>query len=378
MEDGFVDISAEKDGSLLKKILVDGAGEETPSVASVATVHYVGTLREDGTMFDSSRDREQAFSFTLGEEDVIHGWEVGVATMRRGEKALLRCAPNYAYGIEGHPPKIPPGATLDFEIELLKWEPKLKEPEEMTVVERSKHVLRCKETGNNAFKREDWSLAIYAYEQGIKYISFAPGKDGIPDKNFDHGGEEQLVEDQTLLVALLTNLAACFLKVGDESQAVDRCTEALNVDPRNVKALFRRSQAHFSCGDWDRVLADVMRMLEIEPQNKAAEQLRRSAEIELKKAEKKSKIMFSKMISDVKSAPSVKTDEIGSEEAGNVIPQARPKADPKTLAGRKILKARRSVVSTSGPSVETTWADAIARVATAPVVDLPVASHDEK
>ncbi|PNW79024.1 hypothetical protein CHLRE_09g398067v5 [Chlamydomonas reinhardtii] len=108
------------DGGCVKKILAVGEGWESPEKGDEVTVHYVGTL-EDGTKFDSSRDRDQPFVFTLGEGRVIKGWDTGVATMKRGEKALLICQPDYAYGAQGSPPKIPPNATLHFEVELLSW-----------------------------------------------------------------------------------------------------------------------------------------------------------------------------------------------------------------------------------------------------------------
>jgi FK506-binding protein 4/5 len=84
-------------------------------------VHYVGTLL-DGTKFDSSRDRGEPFTFTLGAGHVIKGWDVGVASMKEGELANLICRHDYAYGESGSPPTIPPNATLKFEVELLGWD----------------------------------------------------------------------------------------------------------------------------------------------------------------------------------------------------------------------------------------------------------------
>jgi len=75
----------------------------------------------DGTKFDSSRDRNEPFVFTLGMGQVIKGWDQGVATMKKGEIALLTCKSEYAYGKSGSPPKIPPDATLNFEVELIDF-----------------------------------------------------------------------------------------------------------------------------------------------------------------------------------------------------------------------------------------------------------------
>ncbi|XP_043473738.1 peptidyl-prolyl cis-trans isomerase FKBP4 [Leptopilina heterotoma] len=115
-----VDISVEKDNGVLKEILKEGEGDEVPAAGCVVKVHYTGTLL-DGTKFDSSRDRNEPFSFELGEGRVIKAWEIGTATMKKGEVCVLTCAPKYAYGQGGSPPKIPPNATLKFEIEMLSW-----------------------------------------------------------------------------------------------------------------------------------------------------------------------------------------------------------------------------------------------------------------
>lgn len=114
-----VDITPEKNGGVLKEIITPGTGDETPGDGCSVTVHYTGKL-VDGTEFDSSRLRGK-FDFNLGTGSVIKAWDIGVKTMKKGEVAILTCAPDYAYGDKGSPPKIPPNATLIFEVELLDW-----------------------------------------------------------------------------------------------------------------------------------------------------------------------------------------------------------------------------------------------------------------
>jgi len=105
-----------------KEIITTAAPDawQKPKAGDDVKVHYVGTL-EDGTQFDSSRDRGTPFEFCLGKGSVIKGWDLGVATMKKGEVAKFTLAPEFAYGDAGSPPKIPEKATLIFEIELISW-----------------------------------------------------------------------------------------------------------------------------------------------------------------------------------------------------------------------------------------------------------------
>jgi FK506-binding protein 1 len=82
---------------------------------------YSGTLAETGQKFDSSRDKGRPFKFTIGIGRVIEGWEVGVAQMSLGEKALLKISSDFGYGARGAGNGlIPPNADLHFEVELLQ------------------------------------------------------------------------------------------------------------------------------------------------------------------------------------------------------------------------------------------------------------------
>ncbi|KAI8480768.1 FK506-binding protein 2B [Branchiostoma belcheri] len=106
-----------------KQILKKGDGKNFPSKGDLVSCWYKGML-EDGTVFDtnisdgSRKKKATALKFKVGTGRVIRGWDEGLMTMSKGEKAKLVIEPDWAYGRKGLEKKIPPHATLTFEVEL--------------------------------------------------------------------------------------------------------------------------------------------------------------------------------------------------------------------------------------------------------------------
>ena len=103
---------------LVKEDVVPGKGKRAAKGDQV-TVQYVGVSYSTGQQFDASWDSGQPFPFTLGEGQVIPGWDEGVAGMRVGGRRRLTIPPDMAYGSAGSPPSIGPDETLIFVVDLV-------------------------------------------------------------------------------------------------------------------------------------------------------------------------------------------------------------------------------------------------------------------
>lgn len=111
------EVQSAVDASLAVEDRTVGSGE-VAAAGDLLTVHYTGWL-EDGSQFDSSRDRGVPFQFVLGAGQVIPGWDQGLVGMMEGGTRVLTIPADLAYGPAGYGP-IPPNATLTFEIELVE------------------------------------------------------------------------------------------------------------------------------------------------------------------------------------------------------------------------------------------------------------------
>ncbi|XP_060530303.1 FK506-binding protein 59-like [Cylas formicarius] len=393
-----VDISPKRDGGVLKQIIQEGVGDVVPPPGSKVKVHYTGTLL-DGTKFDSSRDRNDPFQFNLGKGSVIKAWDIGVATMKIGERAILTCSPSYAYGEAGSPPTIPPNATLKFDVEVLDWKGEDLSPNKDGGIEKAEilkeghgystpndgalvEVHLTGKYGGAVFEDRDISFAIgegaevkviEGVEKALEKFNsgetsrliiqpkYAFGKEGntelnVPPnavveyivtlKKFEKSKEsweldvEEKVEQckmfkekgtdyfknakynlaikfykkiqnflesekdsrdeinrqiKSLLLASHLNVALCQLKLNDNFEAKMAATKALEFDPVNEKALFRRGQALLALGDADLASCDFAHCLKIDPNNSAAKSQHAACARILKQQLQKEKQIYANM-----------------------------------------------------------------------------------
>ncbi|KAF9543868.1 hypothetical protein EC957_000402 [Mortierella hygrophila] len=266
------------DGLLWKKILKEGSGD-SPTIKSSVNVHYVGTLFTNGDKFDSSRDRNSPFNFKLGVGQVIKGWDEGVATMKIGELAELVCAPEYAYGAQGSPPKIPGNSTLKFEVELLGFQESADNPSAKLTLAKKK-----KDQGNALFKTGENGPAAQAYKDGADLL-----------KDLAGATPEQLHEAGPLHLALLSNLAAAYLKLNENGKAAEACLQALEIQDDHVKVTYRLAQAYLGLSEFEDAKKIAQRGLEIAPGDATFTSLLNVIASKQTAFKKKEKAAYSKM-----------------------------------------------------------------------------------
>jgi peptidylprolyl isomerase len=289
-------------GGVTKEVYAEGAGD-FPCYGANVTAHYTGRLL-DGTVFDSSVERGQTFKFQLGLGRVIKGWDSGFASMRKGEKAFLTCTPDFAYGAAGSPPKIPAGATLRFEVELIDW---ARDPQYMSLPEKVKEAEAAKEAGNRAFTKGDLGDALAEYARAWGVVEW-----------------ETDASATALRASIKNNAAQVRLKQGDWAGALKDAGKAAEVDPANAKAFFRKGAAAGKLGEWDAAVAALRECVRLAPGDPAARDALAAAKTAATEARKSKDSMWGGMFkkaaggmyADVPAPPAhaVREDDLDAED----------------------------------------------------------------
>ncbi|XP_040059218.2 peptidyl-prolyl cis-trans isomerase FKBP5 isoform X1 [Gasterosteus aculeatus] len=365
-----IDVTTTKDRGVIKVVKHQGLNGERPMIGDRVTVHYTGKLLT-GEKFDCSRDRKEALCFNVGKGQVLKAWDIGVLSMQMGEVCSFLCKPEYAYGFNGNPEKIPPNSLVVFEMELLMFEGEIL-TDDSGIVRRIKvkgdgytnpndgsrvevHLEgRC---GGRLFDCRDVSFIVgEAEDKGVPlgvdramdkmqkgeccslYLKpkYGFGREGKPEykigpdsdiiyevtlKSFERAKEtwemdlpekldlaagvkhkgnqyfkgglyyqaviqyqriiswlemecgfgiEQQKRIQSFLLTAHLNLALCFLRIKDFSQAVDNCNKVIELDKSNEKALYRRGEARLLRNEFPMAMEDFQQVLRVNPANRAA------------------------------------------------------------------------------------------------------------
>ena len=312
-----VQIQLTKDGGVLKKITQEGEGER-PSKGEDVEVHYRGTLT-DGTEFDCSYNREP-LKFKVGTGMVIKGWDLGILSMKVGEKATLTIKSEYGYGSKGSPPRIPGGATLIFDVELIsvgaKDQDDEDEEDELTDEQKVENAKKLKEEGNACFKNGNLMDALAKYREAIMEIEDVEEVDSVKES----------------LKLLNLNIATVTKKMERWQEVVKATTKALEYEENNVKALFFRGVAYRHLKEFASASDDLKAAIKLSPSDKAMR-----AEFEALKEDKKKQLQTEKGIFEKAFGGGLYEEKVDPVPNKNLssVPKYNPK-NPKVFMDIKI------------------------------------------
>lgn len=200
--------------------------------------------------------------------------------MTKGEKAILRCRSDYAYGKQAQN-KIPADSTLNFDVELISFGPKKKESWELSDEEKAVSANQLKESGTKAFQAKDFQQALADYCEAAELV----------------GSDSETLE--AIYLACKLNCAQACLSLGDYASAAAHATEVLKKDSTNIKALYRRGVARNHLGLSEEAIVDLEAVLAVDPDNKAAKVELVKSKKAIADAKKKAKAIYGNFFSKV-------------------------------------------------------------------------------
>lgn len=239
----------------VKKLLVLGSGK-LPIVSDdeeylQVSIGFSGKLQENSEIVEE----ESLFSFILGANEVIKGWEVAIRSMKLREKSLFFISSDYAFGEEGRcssfkRKEIPKDSSLFYEIELKSAQILKKTPWDFPENERREKSSRLKSQGNNLVKMGEIPHAKSAYFSSLSWIE-----------------RELNEESQKLKLALFLNLSLVSLKLQEAQEAKTFAEEALKIDQNNTKGHYRLAQALSALRQYEMALKEIDTAMELDPLN---------------------------------------------------------------------------------------------------------------
>ncbi|XP_055078439.1 FKBP prolyl isomerase 16 isoform X3 [Periophthalmus magnuspinnatus] len=241
-----------EDRLLRKKILEPGC-PPCPNWGEEVTVSMQAVL-EDRTVVE----KDNKLVFVIGEGDVSQALEEGVLSMQKGEITLLLADSQYTYGHLGRQPDIPAWAPLLYQLQLSDVRQKA-DPQTLPIAERIRIGNHKRERGNFYFQREEYNRAARAYCMGLEVLT----------TRCTDAAEAEQDEIKDYRLKCLNNLAMAQLKLEQNEEALKTCDEALQLDPHNVKALFRSGKLLSDKGQYKEAMELLKRALKLEPSTKA-------------------------------------------------------------------------------------------------------------
>jgi len=271
-------------GNFKKKILKPGIGYDTrPERGDEVTVDIKYFLNQ--VLFEENQD----LKFIVGDYDVIQGLDLVVCLMEKSEVAKVIIPAKLAYGKIGRSPDIPPESDIECDIELK--EVVTIDQTSLTVLERLQLGDKKRIRGNFFYERTEYIDAIHCYERAASYL------EGVRDSSGSTTEESQKVVDMQIKV--YNNMAASHLKLSAYKAALKSVESVLKVQPKNVKALFRKAKILGVQGLTDEAITFLKYAASLEPETKIIQAELTKLRNQKKKEEQSQKAMYRRMFPQI-------------------------------------------------------------------------------
>lgn len=296
----------------------------TPKDGQMAEILYK-CRKSDYSIVDENQNTEDPFEFEIGTSGIIQGLNIGIKTMKIGEKSVLKIPAELAYGETGSG-KIEPNEDLYFELELLNFFDKKKDKLQYSSEERVALGKQLKDEGTQAFTTGNLETAVSKYEEALDMIDWE-AQPGVVD----------------MKIALNNNLALVHLKQQKYDDVIKATNKALEFDKKNIKALLRKAKAYRMKEMFEDSIKNLELALEASPEDSEVKKELSLVKADQKRYLNKEKQIFSKLFSQGPlyqeeedptldpSNPKVFMDvKIGEEEPQRLVFQVFKNVVPKT------------------------------------------------
>ncbi|XP_015929100.1 peptidyl-prolyl cis-trans isomerase FKBP8 [Parasteatoda tepidariorum] len=277
-DDEWLDIMGS--GNFKKLVIKKGNGHETrPEKGDRVTVRLSCFVN------DKLVEEQENLQVIVGDMDVIQGLDLVFCLMEKDEVAKVKIPPKLAYGKLGRSPEIPPESELEYEVHLKDVQPV--DHNSLSVSERLNLGDEKRARGNFFYERSEYLEAIFCYGRSAEYL------EGVRDSSGSTPEESQKVVD--MIVKVYNNMAASHLKLGAYQAALKAVESVLNIQPKNVKALFRKAKILGAQGSTDEAINCLKVAISMEPDTKVLQSELIKLKNQKRKEEESQRAMYKRM-----------------------------------------------------------------------------------
>ncbi|KAF8795241.1 peptidyl-prolyl cis-trans isomerase FKBP8-like [Argiope bruennichi] len=277
-EDEWIDITGS--GNFKKKVIEKGLGPDTrPKHGDRVTADIFFYV--NGTLFEEHQD----VKLIVGDLDMMQGIDMVLCLIETKEKAKVIIPSKLAYGNKGRLPEVPPDAEIECDIEVKEVESL--DLDSLSLSEKLKLGNDKRLRGNYFYERGEFIEAIHCYERAVEYLDAIHDCSGV--------SAEQSQEIVDMRIKVYNNMAASHMKLSAYSAALKSVELVLKVQPKNVKALFRKAKILGAQGSTDEAIMCLRLAANLEPETKIIQVELSKYKSKKKREEESQKAMYQRM-----------------------------------------------------------------------------------